>query len=198
MFETVIYSSIEKEAVRSTASFYVVCHGYFGEIPSNAPPGAIPCSWGVRYIAFSFLPILQIRTNSASELRFPQPLTPEGSAAGRKAREQNREAIFPSASCASRGAFWYRDCGAISYTRTNSASEPRLPQPLIPEGSTTGRKAREQNRVSDLRICERGCEASAYCALEDVTSSVSDAEDAAVSPEYFASSFSASSFSSVW
>ena len=46
--------------------------------------------------------VLFLGTKSASGLRLPQPLNPPGERSGRKAREQNREAIFPSASCASK------------------------------------------------------------------------------------------------
>ena len=40
------------------------------------------------------------------------------------------------------------------FKRTKSASGLRLPHPLTPPGERSGRKAREQNRVSDLLICE--------------------------------------------
>jgi hypothetical protein len=43
----------------------------------------------------------------------------------------------------------------VSVTRNNNIPPTgKLPHPLNPPGERSGRKAREQNRVSDLLICE--------------------------------------------
>ncbi len=72
-------------------------------------------------------------TKSASGLRLPQPLIPPGERRRTLAREQNREAIFPSASCASkRSVLSHRECKAIPYETKKQPLEKHCPIHTFP------------------------------------------------------------------